>query len=326
MTKQMDKASISKALKSVDEVVANVQIEWLIIDELHVGLSLLTGPQNAGKSALALDYALRLSEEASVILVGEDIQAYRDRLEAWMQHHGKAGNRLYFDFNEWLLVQSADRKEFVSRVSLLVPQFIVIDPIERYLPSEAERISGRTVNLLIEGCREIQQLTGASILLVCDSDKPAFTGDTLSNLIAGCDAAIAMEYDADKEKTILRSVKSVTGSRFPSRYLNLVDVELSSERHAYAVSRSKKVYKSEPIKKRQFQVLQALQDSYPNGIRLPELCERTSITPATMGRIINKFKATRFAVQEGHGAPILITPQGSAALESSDETDDDDDD
>src|SRR5713226_1326870 len=100
MTKQIDKDSISKTLKSVDEVLANVQIEWLIIEELPAGLSLLTGPQNAGKSALALDYALRLSEQAPVILIGEDLRAYRDRLEAWMQHHRKAGNRLYFDFNE----------------------------------------------------------------------------------------------------------------------------------------------------------------------------------------------------------------------------------
>src|SRR5579859_2843702 len=87
--------STARNFLSLSSLLKNIDIEWLIPNEISVGTNMLIGPKEMGKSTLALDYALRVARDHPVIyLMGDEPLSVKDRCEAWSQFYSIEGSSL----------------------------------------------------------------------------------------------------------------------------------------------------------------------------------------------------------------------------------------
>lgn len=197
-------------------------LEWLIDGELPKGgLTVLYGPSGSYKSFIALDYALRIAQDAPVVYVAaEGAAGYKGRVRAWCHHHKANRNNLYFFIDAIPMLNTSAVNEFILAISDLRPALVVIDTLARCLIGGDEN-SAKDMGLFVHACNRIQQSTGAAVMVVHHKGKNNSTERGSSALRGAADAMIEIANDDDLIKLICDKMKDA--SPFESRHLRFIE-------------------------------------------------------------------------------------------------------
>jgi hypothetical protein len=207
-------AKPSKAfqLLSIDQVLALETPEWLIEGLIPTAsFNVHFGPSGCGKSFVALDWALSIAtgnnwcgrtvrQGAAVYVVGEGTSGASRRVHAWMKHRHVASIADAFFLLEAPIVTSpADIAALLASIRErgLKPAVIVLDTLARCFIGGDEN-SAKDMGLFVEGCRQLQRETGATVIAIHHAGKPknARSGPTergSSALRAAADAVIVQK-------------------------------------------------------------------------------------------------------------------------------------
>lgn len=120
--------------------------------------------------AAGLDYhGKRVSQGAVVYIAGEGIYGMQKRVRAWKQHAGLAGSLPILFLKHGIALQqgSADVKELIAEIEekLEVPPIkITVDTLARnFVGNES---ASEDMNRFVAGCSELQDATGAHVMIV----------------------------------------------------------------------------------------------------------------------------------------------------------------
>jgi hypothetical protein len=203
---------------------AGRQLEWLLDGWLTMGdKSIVAGPSRSGKSFLAIHismccafnlpvFGIRVQHGGVVYQAGEGALGVKKRLKAWRQHHG-----VQFSANDpfVLLQRSIDIYRDTDKVRELIDEInahaatfdvplrlVVIDTLAK-ATAGADEISGRDMGLVLDNVDQIQQKTGAHVMLVHHMNAGGQKVRGHSSIYANVDQVLLVSRD---EHTKIRTV------------------------------------------------------------------------------------------------------------------------
>jgi RecA-family ATPase len=226
--------------QTLKEIATLPPLTWLI--ERHVpedGLIVLYGEPNAGKTFIALDWALSVAAGTPwlgrQVQAGEVVYVYAEgsrgilqRCEAWRQERGLA--EVPPDFRAVACpVNMLEPIEWGSLLAAIIdaglnPRLIVLDTLARCFGAGDENQT-RDMNAFVHGCDKLRQwFPGASVLVVHHTGK---------NAERGARGSIALTAAADVEFQVepsavggikLRNTKQKDSAHLPDLRLQLAEV------------------------------------------------------------------------------------------------------
>lgn len=302
-------------------------VKWLVKDEIAAGqFSLFYGPSGGGKSFVALDWALEVSQEQPVIYVAaEDAQGYAARKIAWCKHHEKGAGQLYFVPEPVNLFDPAAVAAFVDEVARpLSPSLIIFDTLARCMTG-ADENSARDMGVVIENLEYIRHATGAAVVPVHHSGKNGATYRGSSALFGAAYTVIELESDGDLIKITCDKAKNST--KFKPRVLRLIQVSTGRETEdgepetsCVAIPSDQVYTQGSDLTERQRQIVETL--SLPvfveAGAKYSHLQEiHPDIPRASLYRLLGEIMRKGYARQAAKGDPFYITAEGVAAVAES---------
>lgn len=290
---------------------------WLIAGEIPAGgLTVLYGDSGCGKSFLALDYALRVAQEANVVYIaGEGLAGYPDRLLAWRNHHRLPIDRFHLVDEAIPLLDELAVGEFCAIAAALSPRLIVIDTLARCMLGGDEN-SARDMGLFIAACNRIQRESGAAVLVVHHTGKNRNGERGSSALRGGADSMI--ELSNDDGLISLTCAKSKDSEPFRTRYLRLVKVATRQGRESCVLLPAEKVLASEKLTDSQQRALDVLswETFVKAGCSARILAEQAKIASGSIYRVLNGLMKLGYVTQASRGEPYYISEQGKTALKA----------
>lgn len=195
------------------------QPKWRIVNVLpETGLGVLYGPPGSGKSFLALDLALALTQgnkhwfgaeitgPCSVLYVNlESSWGLQGRLRAWTNETGEAlPSTLSFIIDPFDLLDEGHIGKLIQRA----PKngVIIIDTLARATPGTDEN-SSVDMGLIIQATGRIQAATASLVLLVTHSGKDATRGVRGHTSLTGAADAV-IELTKREKSRVLKLVKA----------------------------------------------------------------------------------------------------------------------
>ncbi|HEX5733354.1 MAG TPA: AAA family ATPase [Blastocatellia bacterium] len=288
-------------------------LEWLIEGEIpKAGLTVMYGPSGSYKSFLALDYALRIAQDAPVVYVAaEGAAGYGARVRAWCQHHHLTTGRLYFWLDAIPMIEGMAVSKFIAAIKDISPALVVIDTLARCLVGGDEN-SAKDMGLFVDSCGKIQKVTGAAVMVIHHKGKNNSTERGSSALRGAADAML--EVSSDEGLITLACDKMKDASPFEPRRLRFV--ECAEFESGVVIPASKVVNSDATLTAKQRSVLMTLNLVYfqDNGAGIKELIEATNIKQATLFRVLSDLKTGAYITQSEKSAPYFITDKGRKAI------------
>jgi putative DNA primase/helicase len=226
-------------LLTAEQVRKRPRLQWAVLNAVPLsGVMAIYGPSGCGKSFLTIDLTAALAEEGEwfghrvkkscrvVYLALEGAEGIRQRVEAWEKFHERAfPANVKFVFDAFHI---NDRNN-VLHLSAAIDSAggadaIVLDTLNRAAPDSDEN-SSRDMGMSLEGCKELQSMTGALVMLVSHTGKDTTKGlRGHSSLFAALDAAIEVSRTADsREWCVAKSKDGADGAVHRFR-LEVVDL------------------------------------------------------------------------------------------------------
>jgi hypothetical protein len=226
-------------LLSALDVRLRKPMSWALLNVLpDRGLVCVYGPSGSGKSFLTADLAARLSEVGEwfghrikkacrvVYVVLEGAGGMSNRIHAWEEFHQRAyppGVRFVFD-----AFRISDPASVIALAAEIDAcggaDVVIIDTLNRAAP-EMDENSSRDMGLALEGCKQLEAMTGGVIVLVHHTGKDSTKGMRgHSSLIAALDGAIEVNRTTDgREWSVAKSKDGADGTvhRFLLEVVNL---------------------------------------------------------------------------------------------------------
>lgn len=218
------------------EFVKGAPPSWWIKGVLpQVPLGMIYGPSGAGKSFFALDMVAsialgRVWREKPVVpgrvayVCAEGAGGFMRRIRAYEHHHGVAfGDDLLVLAAQPNLLATPDTRDLVSAIEQSGAALIVIDTLAQVTPGGDEN-SAVDMGTALKACREIEQQTGASVLLVHHAGKDVSRGARgWSGLRAAVDYEIEVSRNGEQRAATVTKMKDgEDGQAFGFRLLPVV--------------------------------------------------------------------------------------------------------
>lgn len=299
-----------------DELDNLPPVEWLIDSEIPKrSLTLLFGLSGAGKSFVALDYALRVAQSEPVVYIAaEGVSGYASRVKAWCSHHKLPAGHLYFLPGTAETMNPKGVHDLLSEIAEVKPAMVIVDTLARCMIGGDEN-SAKDMGLFIEGCSRIIQATGATVLPVHHTGKTAGSGPRGSSALYGA-ADVIIELTNDDGRIQLRCEKSKGSAPFETRRLRLIE----SDDSCVLIEADRLVVALEPISEKQRELLGvlALPAFEETGARLRELVSLSEMLESTVCHSLIRLKKWGYAIQPKSKGPYFITDKGSAFLTPND--------
>jgi archaellum biogenesis ATPase FlaH len=303
-------------------------LRWLVEGELPAeSLAVLYGESGAGKSFIALDYALRLAHEGKTVVyaANEGLSGYAKRVEAWCTHHRRAQpSRLLFYTYPVNLISSDDVDRFaghmerLEEMGLSAPVLVVVDTLAMSMIG-ADENSARDMGLALASCRQLIDRLGATVLLVHHSGKVGLFERGSSALRGNAD--VMLRVAAADDVVVLECTKMKDAEAPRPRYLALRSV--GSSLVALPVDEATGV--SKQLTTLQRRVLETLGlETCAGGVTLRELAELVGAPYSTMHRAVSNMIRAELVERgktgyqlTGKGRVIQGDPLGSGSHGSS---------
>ncbi|GEM_PF-2025523 len=248
---QFQEAPTNGKLIHADSLDLEPPIDYLFANEISAcSLTVLYAESGAGKSFLALDYALHIAQSKPVVYIAaEGAAGYRARKNAWCDFHKCRSGGLYFWREGVNLLDTKAVHQFTTGIKAIEPVFVVLDTLARCMVGGDEN-AAKDMGLAIDAITRIQQQTGATVLAVHHTGKNGASERGSSALRAAADSMI--ELINEDGLIMLQCSKAKDSAPFKPRYLRLVQ----SGESCVLVSAEKVIEVSLPNNQRK--ILQAL--------------------------------------------------------------------
>lgn len=289
-------------------------VTWLIESEIPAGLTtLICGPSQAGKSFVAVDYALRVAranpDRAVIYVAPEGGSGYRQRVDAWLNHFGGSEPKnILFILQTVTLLNPQTLGELVTTIQGFNPILVIIDTLARALVGGDEN-SAKDIGLFFYHTDLIREATHAAIAVVHHTGKAgAYRGS--SAMYAAVDSWI--DISNDDGLITVNCGKAKDWEPFAPRYLRMVKsldsvVLLSSDQVS---GRDGEL--TEPQRK----ILETLiLDIFTEaGAKRNEIASASGINELTLYRVLSRLKRSGYISQSKKGDPYFITKAGTNAI------------
>jgi hypothetical protein len=209
--------------RSVEELWNRPPLAWLIQKEIPAkALVVLYGPAGGGKTFIALDYGLQVSQHGTVIYVAaEDADGLLDRIAAWRNHHKLDIKNLRIVDAALPLLEAPKIDEFIRENLAFNPILVIIDTLAQCMIGGDEN-SAKDMGIVMAHCAQIRKATGATVMLVHHTGKNATNGERGSSALRGAaDTMIELE-NLDGENIRLACDKMRNAPPFPSKHLRKI--------------------------------------------------------------------------------------------------------
>lgn len=210
------------------------------------------GPSGSYKSFLAVSWACHIAAGISwsgkkvtpgavLYVVGEGGVGVPRRIRAWEEVHGKKldnlwlVNRPVFPVREEEVTEVIRAAQQIETECGLPVQMIVIDTLARCFGGNDEN-DARDMGAFIEGCDNIKQKTGATVLVVHHSGKDEAKGARgSSSFRAALDAEFNVKREGEAKALILSCTKMKDAEEPERRAYDLREVELYTDEDGEAI-------------------------------------------------------------------------------------------
>lgn len=292
-------------------------LQWLIKGEIAAKcLSVLFGQSGAGKSFVALDYALQIASHYPVMYVAAEGQSgYRDRKNAWLRHHHQANTKLYFCLNSLPMLDKGEISSFIEAIRPVAPVLVVIDTLAQCMVGGDENTQ-RDMSRFINACQFIMEQLGAAVLVVHHTVKNG-TSERGSGALRGASDTM-IELTNDDGLIRLSCSKSKDTEPFPDRFLQLLPVPVDEGRSSCVVIAAEKVLhqKGERLSPNQRSILETLNMNQfqEAGASVKQINENTQIVSRSIHRTLDRLMEWNYVRQGRKGEPYFITDEGKQRL------------
>lgn len=202
-------------LLSIEDVLALPPPVWLIKPLMELGtLVVLYGPSGAAKTFLALAWALSVATGLRwmdcevhpgpvVYIVAEGGRSIVKRVLAWMCAQRLSEiDATSFILEAVQLLEEDDVTALLDRLRAVKPVLVIFDTMARCFVGGDEN-QARDIGRLVCAARQIQEETGATVLLVHHTGKKDVENERGSNALRGaCDTMILQVMDSTKVVTV----------------------------------------------------------------------------------------------------------------------------
>lgn len=296
-----------------DELDNLPPIEWIVPGEIPArGITVLFGASGAGKSFVALDYALKIAQEQPVLyMAGEGEYGYQQRVKAWCSHHMKPRGKLYMCIGAVQLLESGDLDAFLALNQPINPVIVIIDTMARSMVGSDEN-STRDMGLFVQACEKVKQTLDCAVMVIHHTNKGGIQERGNSALRGASDVMIKLTAEDDIIR--IESAKTKDAQPFPMRYMQLltVKIEINEETVESAVIiEADKVLQTadDPLTPNQEKVLRLLCDE-PHGATRTEIANATGVPYFSLQRILTQLLKLEYIEISGYGQPYKVTQAG----------------
>jgi DNA-binding NarL/FixJ family response regulator len=292
------------------------KVEWVIPGEIQaLGLNVVFGASGVGKSFYALDKALVISQDQTVVyMAGEGIYGYNKRISAWEKFHKKQRGKLYMCTGAVSLLDKEEFAAFLHSIKYLKPSVVVVDTLARSMTGGDEN-NARDMGLFIRACDDIKHTLGCAVILVHHTGKDKHSERGSSALRGAADVMIKISDEGDILIVEMDKVKD--DETLPLRYFKLLPIDLDQDQGSSVVFIPAEKYlqtSSDRLSPNQQKIMRLLADVFTDGATAKEISEETRIAHSSVKRDLGHMKTFGFVSQEDRGLPYLITEAGQAAL------------
>ncbi len=303
---------------SIDDVLQLQPIDWLIARQIPArGLVMIYGSSGTYKSFLILMYALQLAVEGTNVLyiAAEGEYGYRQRLEAWINHHHTKPNNVTFVLGQVDLFDLEELEEFNRLITVYKPRMIVVDTFAMCSGMAGEN-SSRDILTIVNGCKLMSRYHDAVIVVIHHTNAEGRRERGSKALRNACDTIIRLSLEDDL--VAVQSQKTKDTKPFDTYYLAPVTVNLGYKNNigedvtSVVLLPSEKVIREADLTPNQLQVLQVL--SVQPSATVSEICQITEIeNSGSVSRAIGALRKKGY-VQILHGGSREVTGEGLQAL------------
>jgi uncharacterized protein YjhX (UPF0386 family) len=289
-------------------------VTWLIDGEVPAGLTtLICGASEAGKSFLAIDYALQTArkhpERAVVYIAPEGGSGYHQRVDAWLAYHGgEEPKNIFFILQSVTILNPQTLGELITTIRSLNPVMVVIDTLARTLVGGDEN-SAKDIGMFFYHTDIIREQTHAAILVVHHTGKTGqYRGS--SSLIGSVDSWI--DFSNDDGLITVACGKAKDWERFPPRYLRMV----KSADSVVLLPSDQVDQRADGLSEGKRKILEtlALDIFRDSGAKRSEIASGSGVNELTLYKVLSRMKRDRLINQSKKGDPYFISDEGLAAI------------
>jgi archaellum biogenesis ATPase FlaH len=309
---------------TIDDLLRMNPIDWLVPRQIPArGLTMLFGASGTYKSFFILDHAMRLAHEGVNVLyiAAEGEHGYRQRVEAWIQHHGIKPRAITFVLGQVDLFDVEERDEFARLIEIYKPKLVVVDTFAM-CSGLADENAARDMLQIVNGCKTMSRNLDAVIVVVHHTNAEGKKERGSKVLRNACDTIIRVSLEDDR--VMVDSQKTKDTKAFEPYYLVPVSVPLGYRNNigedvtSVVLLASEKVILGDDLTPLQRRVLLHL--AVEPDATLAEIADAVeSDNRGTIGNVISKLIKRGYVSMSGGSR--YVSDKGHQALDSTDSTD-----
>lgn len=283
---------------------------WLIDNEIpEEGTVIVFGAPGVGKSFYTLNNSERIGQHKPVAyLMGEGKGGYKSRHKAWLIHHKRKDEMLYFYDGAVILTNRMELETFIDELREIKPVMVVIDTFARCF--DGEENSSRDVGAFMRSCDRIRDELHCAVVIVHHTTK-AGTGERGSSAMRGA-ADVMIEITDDEGMIKIACSKMKDSATFDTYYMRLLEVQVENGiTSCVLVSSDRVAIKQDELTPNQRQIIQWLaSDVFDKGARSTDLRNATGLSSGSFFSALNSLSKRRLIRKEAKYDPWVLTQLG----------------
>lgn len=299
-------------------------VRWLIKNEIpERSMVVIYGASGAGKSFVAIDYAMRIAQTKHVIYVaGEGLSGYNGRIKAWCAYHGRGMANMYLTNGAVSLLDGKDFEDFIYALESKVKNtaLIIVDTLARSMLGGDEN-SSRDMGQFIERCDMLKARFDCTVMIVHHTNKMGIVERGSGALRGASDMMIRVSDDDDIK--IIECTKSKDSAPFPTMYKKLQPVDVGMINEDGESVMPMVIIETDPMAqtdldgmtRNQRKVLETACEIWLDGFTIAELNETLpEIDRGSLYRIVARLKKLGYIEQPMKRDPYEVTDKAKRLL------------
>lgn len=291
---------------------------WLLRGKIpERGLCMVFGASGVGKSFYALDLAMEIALNHSVIyVVAEGETGMSSRVRAYMNHHQIKPAGIRFFLGSIDLFQEEDNYTWQSLAAAYKPKLIVIDTLAM-CSGAADENSTRDMKIIVDSSKRIATDLDTAVLIVHHTNKGGKEVRGNMSLFNACDTVIRVSKSDDL--VIVESKKTKDLEPFSPYYLKPLPVltgrvdQDGEQITSLVLVPADKIIEGDNLTDLQMKVLDALAVS-PN-LSIRELADMTESSAPAIQRAIKRLESLEL-IEPYDGSQRSVTEKGRETLDA----------